>query len=341
MGGKRVRRALHMHKPRAKLLLDDLLELRRSQKHGYIPRDVSWNFFKHRYFQSRQQLSPRTQAMDRYNVAILERFFQIKDLRQLTPEFLIERIIPRLRKKNVTNSVVHCVVSWIKTAMRQAQAWKYVPMQNWDIVKTPPQPGRLDYYSVENVNQLLLGLKGYRLTAAILMVRAGLRSGEVYHLEWTDIHIPTHQISFRSKQHLGWKIKHDKNWTKVRSVPLDETLEGYLISLPRDSTFVLGAKRPSTEESFYVVMNEAIKGTGVATHLGALGSSHVLRHTFASHLISNGTSLEEIGDFLGHTDPKTTKIYAHLMPHARQKAIKNLPRLCSTFVPVPRQLQPS
>lgn len=40
---------------------------------------------------------------------------------------------------------------------------------------------------------------------------------------------------------------------------------------------------------------------------------HDLRHTFASHLVSNGVSLEVIGKLVGHTNSRTTQRYAHLM----------------------------
>jgi integrase len=48
--------------------------------------------------------------------------------------------------------------------------------------------------------------------------------------------------------------------------------------------------------------------------------THDLRHTFASHLVSNGESLPTIGKLVGHKNSKTTERYAHLAENAQKKA---------------------
>jgi hypothetical protein len=49
-----------------------------------------------------------------------------------------------------------------------------------------------------------------------------------------------------------------------------------------------------------------------------------LRHTFAADLATKGFSLEHIGALLGQRDPRSTKIYAHLMPAATDGIVQAL-----------------
>ena len=50
---------------------------------------------------------------------------------------------------------------------------------------------------------------------------------------------------------------------------------------------------------------------------------HDLRHTFATRLASTGQPLRAIQDFLGHADLKTTQIYSHYAPSAREVEMVN------------------
>jgi site-specific recombinase XerD len=63
-----------------------------------------------------------------------------------------------------------------------------------------------------------------------------------------------------------------------------------------------------------------------AAKLGEECRLHDLRHTFASHLVSNGESLQTVGALLGHTQTQTTMRYAHLADTTLRNAANSFMR---------------
>ena len=85
-----------------------------------------------------------------------------------------------------------------------------------------------------------------------------------------------------------------------------------------------GIKLTTVENGF----NAALKRAGIEDF-----RFHDLRHTFASHLVMSGVSLEVVGKVLGHSDSRMTQRYAHLSPEFKAREIAVLDKV---FKPIPK-----
>jgi len=114
--------------------------------------------------------------------------------------------------------------------------------------------------------------------------------------------------------------------SKERIVPFGDTAKGVIVEymekgrpdLAKDNDphlFLSRLGRPMTRQSFWMKIVRYAREAGVKAHI----SPHVLRHSFATHLLENGADLRSVQLMLGHADISTTQIYTHVSRARLQK----------------------
>lgn len=152
-------------------------------------------------------------------------------------------------------------------------------------------------------------------TMLYLAYASGLRVSEVVRLKTTDID-PERGI-LRVRQGKGKKDR-----PTLLSQTAWEMIQKYVdAELRSTSMWLFPGQHPRShlhERSLQKVFKEALLTSGVMKQVGI----HVLRHSFATHLLENGTDLRYIQELLGHANPSTTERYTHV-------STKNLKRIQS------------
>ena len=131
---------------------------------------------------------------------------------------------------------------------------------------------------------------------------AGLRLSECLALTVADMDFDRNQIRIRQG-------KGKKDRQTVLSRTLLSEMKDYLIKFcPKIFLFEGQKGGRYSASSVQAIMKRAVKKSGIKKH----ATVHTLRHSFATHLLENGTDIRFIQELLGHKRLETTQIYTHI-----------------------------
>lgn len=189
---------------------------------------------------------------------------------------------------------------------------KVSPMEEVSSLKSPKKLPK--YLSISEVNKLLnIPLNSefdYRNKAMLeLMYATGLRVSELVSIEYSNIDFENSIIRINGKG------------KKERIIPLGEVASYYLKVYLSDyrskllkrntynQVFLNNHGKPITRQGFNYILENIRELTGIEKEI----TPHVLRHSFATHLLEGGADIRSIQEMLGHENISTTNIYTEVV----------------------------
>ena len=267
-----------------------------------------------------RNMSPATQRSYIYAVAKFSRFFG--------------RSPDRLGLEDVRAFQVHLVssgISWpaLNQTVCALRFFYGVTLGHGEIPERIPyarEPRKLPVVlSADEVVRFLEAIPSLKTrTALTTAYAAGLRASEAVGLKIADI----------DSSRMVIRVEHGKGG-KDRYVMLSAQLLGILrtywrLARPKDWLF------PGRDKSAPIdvqVLYSACRSAGIAASLGKRVTVHTLRHSFATHLLENGTDIRIIQVLLGHQNLSSTARYTQVATHVIRATTSPLDRLTLEVTP--------
>ncbi|MFA9220605.1 MAG: tyrosine-type recombinase/integrase, partial [Sediminibacterium sp.] len=266
------------------------------------------------YLTSEKRSSVHTVSAYRSDIGQFEEFMRVQfeianelsinstHIRSWISELMIQEISERSihRKLSALNA-------WFRFLLKRKEL-EFNPAKG---VTKPKRPSRLPETLQEQQGVDLYRLAdtdnaSEKLNALLIQLfyETGIRLSEMMGLKHRDIDFGIGQLKVLGKRN------------KVRYVPVNEEMMQKLKIHMSESTFQNGDSalfqnekgNPLSRSSFY----RRVKSSLTLITTQKKKSPHVLRHSFATHMLNNGADLNHIKEILGHANLAATQVYTHL-----------------------------
>ncbi len=178
-----------------------------------------------------------------------------------------------------------------------------------------------DYFSPQEIGTMLQTTDNLKHKLIIAIgYSAGLRRKEIQNLKLTDIDLKNNRLFIKNS-------KGKKDRYSLFSKHLHTLLKDY-INKERPKVYLFEGKKPGIQysaTSMAIVLKRMAKAAGIQRKVNL----HMLRHSFATHLLEDGKDIRYVQELLGHKNIKTTERYTHIISDALLSVTSPFDRMIS------------
>ncbi|MFH0930803.1 MAG: tyrosine recombinase XerC [Candidatus Zixiibacteriota bacterium] len=283
------------------------------------------------YIRAEKNFSPHTVLAYKKDLNSFLDFLQSELKVKITPDFIhrnnIKNFLIHLSQESFDPSSIERKLSTLRSFFNFLQKKLKIKSNPTLSLKGPKRKRRLPLIlsqaQMENILEPHLyeeKVAGWRDRAIIeLLYNTGIRLSEISSLSREDIDFQTGEIRVLGKGN------------KERIVPLGENASKTIVEYLDSKDKVSSLKNKETDYLFVNKYGERLSRRGIARIVKKYGAEvtedqktrpHILRHSFATHLLDEGANLLAVKEMLGHESLSTTQIYTHVSMDRLKKVYK-------------------
>ncbi len=226
----------------------------------------------------------------------------------------IRNYISYLYELDYNNKTICRHISAIRSFFKYLKVNNYIDDNPCTLVSNPKLDKRLPkYLNFEEIEKLLnafdnnnyLGLRNSLILE--LLYSTGIRVSEITNIKLKDISLSNKTIIIDGKGNKQRIVYFGSICLNLLKKYIDSS---YPILNKNNSDYLLLSKtgKKINEREIRKIVDDASSIAGIKIKI----SPHVLRHTFATHMLTSGADLRSVQELLGHENLSTTQVYTHL-----------------------------
>ena len=265
-------------------------------------RRSDWKYCPESFY---QKLESRRYASNtaKVYISMFERFmnyyFQTSNLMDLNEQNIkkyLNHLVRSGRSSTYVNQSINAIKFYYEVVLE-------MPNRFYEIDRPAKRDTLPKVLSKESVFRMIKVTKNVKHRCVIsLLYSAGLRRSELINLKITDV--DSNRMMIRVEQSKGSKDR----YTLLSTSLLKELRAYFILFKPKKLLFEGETGNRYSETSVAKIVKRAAIQAGIRQKV----TPHMLRHSFATHLLESGVDLRYIQTLLGHSSSRTTEVYTHV-----------------------------
>ena len=289
---------------------------------NYTPSELITKYID--YLKYERKLSDNTIKSYQNDLTTLDIYFK-NNIKDISHQELLKYIksLDELKVRSVAHNLT--VINSFYNFLVNENIIKENPCNN---IALPKIPKTLPNFLTEEEINKLLDIKlntpyDYRNKAMLeLLYATGFRISELCNLKITDIDLNNALIRVFGKGKKERIVPITDLVIKYLKLYIEEYRNMILKNHDSEYLFISNSQKQISRQAFFKFIKSQCQYCGIEKNV----SPHVLRHSFATHMLKHGADLRIIQELLGHEDISTTQIYAHLLNEKLAEDYQNHPR---------------